>query len=94
VSEPRVATDRLILTPLETSDAEALFGYRSDTEVCRYQTWELRSLEDARRAQRAVDRAARAGGMRQEVHFRESLWFKGEWADDVVFGILASEWGR
>ena len=32
-------------------------------------------------------------GMREEAHFRESLWFKGEWVDDVVFGILRSEWG-
>lgn len=31
-------------------------------------------------------------GMRQEAHFRESLWFKGEWVDDVVFAILAAEW--
>jgi RimJ/RimL family protein N-acetyltransferase len=31
-------------------------------------------------------------GMRQEAHFRESLWLKGEWVDDMVFGILASEW--
>jgi len=33
-------------------------------------------------------------GMRREAHFRESLWFKGEWADDVVFAVLASEWGE
>ena len=33
-------------------------------------------------------------GMRQEAHFRESLWFKGEWADDVVFGMLKAEWDR
>lgn len=31
-------------------------------------------------------------GMRQEAHFRESLWFKGEWADDVVFAVLEREW--
>ena len=31
-------------------------------------------------------------GMRQEAHFRENLWFKGAWADDVVFAILAREW--
>ncbi len=31
-------------------------------------------------------------GMRQEAHFRESLWIKGEWVDDIVFGILKSEW--
>ena len=32
-------------------------------------------------------------GMRQEAHHKEDLWFKGEWADDVVFAILEREWG-
>ncbi len=31
-------------------------------------------------------------GMRREAHFRRSLWFKGEWADDVVYALLDSEW--
>lgn len=31
-------------------------------------------------------------GMRKEAHFVQSLWFKGEWVDDVIFAILASEW--
>jgi RimJ/RimL family protein N-acetyltransferase len=31
-------------------------------------------------------------GMRQEGHLRQSVWFKGEWADDVVFAVLKSEW--
>jgi RimJ/RimL family protein N-acetyltransferase len=31
-------------------------------------------------------------GMRKEGHFRESLWFKGEWADDVIYAILDREW--
>jgi RimJ/RimL family protein N-acetyltransferase len=31
-------------------------------------------------------------GMRREAHFRKSLWFKGEWVDDVIFAILESEW--
>ena len=31
-------------------------------------------------------------GMRQEAHFRQSLLFKGEWCDDVVFAVLDSEW--
>jgi RimJ/RimL family protein N-acetyltransferase len=30
-------------------------------------------------------------GMRREAHFVRSLWFKGEWADDVVFAILDTE---
>lgn len=38
-------------------------------------------------------RLARRVGMRQEAHFRQSVWFRGEWADDIVLAVLASEWG-
>jgi len=31
-------------------------------------------------------------GMREEAHFIKSLWFKGEWVDDVILAILASAW--
>lgn len=31
-------------------------------------------------------------GLRQEAHFRESLWFKGAWADDVICAMLVGEW--
>jgi RimJ/RimL family protein N-acetyltransferase len=31
-------------------------------------------------------------GMRQEAHFFEDLWFKGEWGDTAVYAILAREW--
>jgi RimJ/RimL family protein N-acetyltransferase len=31
-------------------------------------------------------------GMRREGHLRESVWFKGEWADDLVFAMLEWEW--
>jgi RimJ/RimL family protein N-acetyltransferase len=31
-------------------------------------------------------------GMRREAHFRESLWFKGAWADDYVYAILGREY--
>lgn len=34
----------------------------------------------------------RSLGFRQEAHFRESLLFRGEWVDDVIFATLASEW--
>ncbi|WP_430390552.1 GNAT family N-acetyltransferase [Dyella sp. 20L07] len=34
----------------------------------------------------------RALGLRQEAHFRESLLFRGEWVDDVIFAMLVSEW--
>jgi len=34
----------------------------------------------------------RSLGLRQDAHFRESLRFRGEWVDDVVFAMLAREW--
>jgi RimJ/RimL family protein N-acetyltransferase len=31
-------------------------------------------------------------GMRQEAHFVQSYWFKDQWADDLIFALLAHEW--
>jgi RimJ/RimL family protein N-acetyltransferase len=31
-------------------------------------------------------------GMRPEAHFREDMWFKGEWADTGVYAMLDREW--
>jgi RimJ/RimL family protein N-acetyltransferase len=31
-------------------------------------------------------------GMREEAHFVEDLWFKGEWGDTAVYAILGREW--
>lgn len=176
---PEIATPRLLLSQLQVGDAPTMFGYRSDPEVCRYQTFEPSALadveefigslqsnpfdtpglwyqfairlqesgvligdigvhfieEDPRQVEigftvsplhqghgfatesvvglldyllgtiqkhrvcASVDPRNEASiallkriGMREEAHFRKSLWFKGEWADDMVFGILKSEW--
>jgi RimJ/RimL family protein N-acetyltransferase len=45
---------------------------------------------EARNAASAA--VARRLGMRQEAHFVENEWFKGEWADELVFAILDREW--
>lgn len=172
-----LATDRLWFDGLRESDAAALFAYRSDPDVSRYQGWRPESLAEAKgfirnqaglaapspgqwfqRAIRRIDdgnligdlglclsddrqaefgitlapsaqgqgfaREALGGlfqalfgrldvhrvhasvdprnlpsmallkavGMRQEAHFHESLRFRGEWVDDVIFALLAREW--
>ena len=176
---PEILTQRLRLSQLVASDAPAMFDYRSDPEVCRYQSFEPGALADVaafigglqshafdtagtwyqfairlqepnllvgdigahftaadprqveigftvapryqgqglgtesvsgllsfllvdctkHRVFASVDprnepsvKLLRRVGMRKEAHFRQSLWFKGEWVDDVVFGILESEW--
>jgi RimJ/RimL family protein N-acetyltransferase len=31
-------------------------------------------------------------GMREEAHFTEDIWFKGEWGNTTIFAILDREW--
>jgi aminoglycoside 6'-N-acetyltransferase len=47
------------------------------------------AITDARNlpAQRLLERV----GFRREVEFRDSTWFKGEWAREVLYARLASE---
>ncbi|MGH9170062.1 MAG: GNAT family N-acetyltransferase [Acidimicrobiales bacterium] len=45
---------------------------------------------DARNA--ASIRVMTALGMRPEAHFRENEFVKGEWTDEIVYALLASEW--
>lgn len=40
----------------------------------------------------ASNRMLQKAGFRKEGHFRQSLLIDGKWVDDVVFGILGSEW--
>jgi RimJ/RimL family protein N-acetyltransferase len=144
-------TERLTLRDLEVSDAERIFQYRTNPEVCRFQSWGTQSVEENRNCIRklsaakvdvpgpwyqlgitlapeyqghgyatetvrglldfllikrakhrvfaSVDpanvRSARLMervGMRREGCFVKSRWFRGEWVDDVIFAMLASEW--
>ena len=32
--------------------------------------------------------------MRQEAHLRESIFFNGEWLDDVIYAMLEREWAE
>ncbi len=177
--EPVILTSRLELSPLVASDAPAMYAYRSAPEVCKYQSFEPRSLGDveafiAGLESNPFDRAGtwfqfairlqesgsligdmgvhfladdphqveigftvapahqglrfgteavtglldyllvdtkkhhvfasvdprnkpsvallKGVGMRAEAQSRKSLWFKGQWVDDMVFGILRSQW--
>jgi RimJ/RimL family protein N-acetyltransferase len=31
-------------------------------------------------------------GLRQEGHFLENVWFKGEWSDEYLYAVLQDEW--
>jgi RimJ/RimL family protein N-acetyltransferase len=177
----RLHTARLTLDELQSDDAAAFFGYRSDPAISRYQGWQPGSIDEALRfiegtlaiapdtsgswyqrairlrdggeligdlglhfaaeAERTVEigisiapahqghglasealrealgyvfdglhkhrvfasvdprnlaciKLPEGAGMRQEAHFRESVWLGGEWADDIVFALLAREWRK
>ena len=57
------------------------------TELARHR---VRAVLDPRNTASAA--LCRRLGMRQEAHFVEDLWFKGEWGDTAVYAILAREW--
>ena len=42
-----IETDRLICRPLRIDDASALYFYRSNPDIYRYQTWQPKNLKDA-----------------------------------------------
>ncbi|GAB2442862.1 hypothetical protein GCM10027187_01070 [Streptosporangium sandarakinum] len=31
-------------------------------------------------------------GMVKEAHLRRDYWMKGEWADTLIYGLLAEQW--
>lgn len=35
-------------------------------------------------------RVLEKAGFAKEAHFHQSLWFKGEWADDAIYAVLSS----
>ena len=39
-------TERLVLRPVETNDAKAIFNYRSDLETNKYQGWIPKIIDD------------------------------------------------
>ena len=43
-----IVTERLVLRTLRPGDAEAMFAYRSDPEVARYQGWQRESVDEVR----------------------------------------------
>jgi RimJ/RimL family protein N-acetyltransferase len=45
--QARIDSERLTLAPLRDDDAAALFAYRGDDAVARYQGWKPASVEDA-----------------------------------------------
>jgi RimJ/RimL family protein N-acetyltransferase len=45
--DAKIETERLVLSPLHASDAPALFDYRGDDEVAKYQGWKPASVDDA-----------------------------------------------
>jgi RimJ/RimL family protein N-acetyltransferase len=39
-------SNRILLHPLQLADCDALFKYRSDPEIYRFQSWQPRTMED------------------------------------------------
>jgi RimJ/RimL family protein N-acetyltransferase len=70
---------------LATEALEAVFGYLFN-ELGKHRVYA--SVDPRNTASIALLERL---GMRREAHFVESLWFKGVWADDVIYALLSRE---
>lgn len=98
----------LVLFHLQPEHGSAEVGWviRPDASGRGYATEAVRALVDAafdlyglRRVTARIDaentpsaRLAERIGMRREAHLVENEWFKGRWADEYDYAILAREW--
>lgn len=81
-------TERLLLRPYTGDDLDSFHAIARREDVHRYLYSEgrlaARNVESARVLERL--------GMRREAHLRENEFIKGEWCDELVNAMLASEW--
>lgn len=71
-----------------TEAVTALLGYLFDQ---RHIHRVVASVDPDNLAVRALLERLR---FRQEGHFRESYFFRGQWVDDVIYAMLRREWGK
>ncbi|WP_346778646.1 GNAT family protein [Burkholderia sp. Ac-20353] len=82
---------------LSLKPAEQRKGYAREVMVAgidlAFREWGYRRLIASVDPRNTASMAlCRALGLRQEAHHVESYYFHGEWADDVIFAMLAREW--
>lgn len=93
-AEPRTAEIGFTIAPVHQRHGyareavTALLGYLFGTLGKHRVT----ATADARNV--ASARLLEAVGMRREGHLVEAAWAKGEWTDDLVYGLLEREWER
>jgi RimJ/RimL family protein N-acetyltransferase len=91
-AEPRQAEIGIALAPEYQSRGYATEGLRAllDYVLVRLGKHRAFGSVDPRNV-RSIQLMQRVG-MRQEGHFIKSLWFKGEWVDDMIFAMVANDW--
>ena len=83
-----IETERLLLRPLQTTDAEAMHAYQSRSDVCRYIPYEPRTLDDLRA------RLAKPENLRSELEKsgQALLLAAVRKSDEVLVGDVMLSW--
>jgi RimJ/RimL family protein N-acetyltransferase len=72
-------------------------GYAAEAMTCLlqhlFETMKLhRVMADTDPGNTASMKLLERLGLRHEGHLKQSLWFKGRWADEYLYAILSDEW--
>lgn len=70
---PRIETARLLLKALEVQDAPAVYAYRADPEVGRYQSWHPAGVPEVAKYIRTM---AETGFDREDTWFQLGMYLK------------------
>jgi len=85
-----IRTAHLLLRPLQRDDAAAMFRYRADPEVARYQSWRPRSLAEIKRF---IERNAAQAALAPDTWYQIGISAPdGTLAGDI--GIHVTDEGR
>jgi RimJ/RimL family protein N-acetyltransferase len=91
-SEPRQAEFGITLAPEYQSQGYATEAVRALLDYLLVKLGKHRAFGSVDPRNLRSIRLMQRVGMRREAHFVQSFWFKGEWVDDMIFAMLASDW--
>lgn len=91
-TDPRLATIGFTLAPSAQGNGYATEAVTALVDYLLTARGKHRIMADCDVRNAASAALLERVGLRREAHHRQSAWWKGEWTDEYVYAVLASEW--